>query len=1326
MRHTLIILVLLVCLPLNTAFSENDMGNLPTRLRIVSVNDGLPQQAVSSILQDSNDFMWLGTFDGLCRYDGISFHNYHHTNRDTTSLNDNRILSTFEDSKGNIWIGTEGPASLNLYNNKEDNFIHPHAQPWVDCRSLAEDRNGIMWIGSSTGLFLLDTSDITELKPYRIPHQSLAYSYIKQIISTPSQNLWVLSADSLFCIETDLRVKYRFGGKFISEMRSVYCDKNSNLLMIGDDGLFIKEADKEQIRKTNVSIPLTAILQISDDCYVAGTERDGILILTQKGDASFDVSFPERFNKNSFFSSNLIRNFYIDHSGCLWIGSGHEGAAIIDLHPYPFHTLNMPSDERHPFVRSIFKDSQDRLWIGIKLGGLYMLHNNQYRAFPIQRNQNFNVIYEDSKHNVWICTNKNVYIYRNNSILNLKDLPGIPKDVYSQINSASTLVEDSQGTIWIGGTGKLLRLKGMFTSEMSFHYYDNPFTEDLFCMNMDKFGRLLFGSRSKGLFIITLNVFSDIISYQSFNSSNSPIMSDKIWNICMLKNKNHAWLATDAGVNILDLTQDTISIEEVNISPKLANNKVLSIVEDAEGELWFNSSQGLLRYNPSSQEYKEYYYTDGLCSNTLTEAGFMDSNGMLYLGTINGINYFNPSKIKDFYYHLKPQVIGFKIYHRPIAPNQLVNNSIPLVQSILKTKHIDIEYQNNNFSFEFIAPDYKNPHRIRYAYKLEGYDKDWNYTSGTDRTAHYNRLKPGEYTFLVKASCIEGVWNEKQDGISISIKSAPWRTWWAYSLYLLTVGIIIFCILRYYMIHYKLKRDLQIEHIQREHEQLLNNIKLRYHTNISHEIRTALTLIVTPLNDILNQTNTETYHDKLNIVQRNVEHLNHLVSQFLDLRKIDNDAMPLCVKETNIPWLIHDIFTRFKEVAEHQQINFNLICEMHEPTGWLDEDKVIKIVSNLVSNALKFTPEKGFVNILLDQDEDWCEITVEDTGCGISTDEIKNIFERYYQNSQWQNEGMGIGLALTRRLVKLHKGEISVQSVPTGGRTRFTVRIPITPDHYDQGERSIEENLVEQPQPAILHDKPTIMIVDDNRDICEYLRLNLSDKYNIITDDNAESALVKIENYIPDLILLDVMLKGGKSGIELCADIKNNMLTNHIPIVILSAKDTPEDIALGYRKGAEDYMLKPFSMDLLLMKINNIISTRSHIKGVESDGTTPDVVNAIEEQEIAHTPFFDSLMEVIHENLGDPEFSINTICDKFNVSRTQLYRKVKAITETPISTLIRDERMKIAHEMLQKGTYNISEVMYQVGISSNSYFTKIFREYFGVAPSEFVKQSIKK
>jgi len=1313
------------------AFSISTYGQtanadiLSSRLHVISVNEGLPQQAVTSIVQDKNGFVWMGTYDGLCKYDGTNYKNYYHINNDTTSLSNNRILAILEDSKGNLIVGTEGTSCVNFYNKDTDNFHVPTDIKWKNCRSLIEDNNHKIWVGTSDGLYLLHIDSLHKVVHEKTKIESLWHTTIKRILLSPDRScIWILTNNKIYHLDTDQNIKGCYENQLIKQARDIYCDSSSQLFILHDEGIYL--IDEGTVVKTNVSTPLTAIKELKRGIYIAGTENSGIRILESHQKGSFKIRKTTDLNNSTFFQSNLIRNFFIDRSNCLWIGSGHNGVAIVDLSPLPFHKLLMPKEEIRPLVRVITKDSSDNLWIGIKLGGLYMLKDGVYTKFPIDSKQNFNAIMEDSKKNIWILTNKNVYIYKGKKLYNLNEISGIPTDIYNKILAASVIIEDDQGTIWIGGTGKLARIRGLFTSSVSVHYFNAPYTQDIFCLGKDKLGRIWLGSRSKGIFVITLNIFSDIIKYQSINTTNSSIKSNHIWDICFSKNGNYVWVATDSGINSFDCSSLEANVISVAPHEKLINHKILSVIEVSDHSIWLNTSQGLLHYNPETGHYREYYYSDGLCSNCLTEAGYLAADGTLYIGSINGINYFNPLDIKDIRNDAQIQTIRFMIYNKSVKPNQKINSSVPLKCNIIDADQIDISYLNNNFSFEFIAPNYTSPNKIYYAYKLEGVDEDWVYTSSDNRIASYNNLDAGKYKFHVKATEINGIWNTDERCIELTVGEAPWNTWWAYLLYLIFVVMIILLVLKYYFTQYKLKRDLQIEHIQREHEQVLSETKLQFHANISHEIRTSLSLIITPLNDIINDIGGTVNTTKLGIMRRNIEHLNNLVSQFLDLQKIDEGVVPLCVKETNISLLLEDICERFRPVAENQQIEFHLVCESSDMIGYLDEDKVVKIIGNLVSNAIKFNSKGGRVTVFAAQVNDKIEFAVEDTGWGISPDDITRIFERYYQNNRQKNQGMGIGLSLVNQLVRLHKGSISVKSDPDGGQTLFTVRIPVSKEYYDDKELIKKENISpitrEQINDNKQESKATIIIVEDNLDMSTYLTVCLAERFNVICKNNVDDAIDEIIQFIPDLILLDIVLEGNKTGYDLCNAVKSNMMTNHIPILMLSAKDTPQDIALGYDCGAEDYILKPFSMEILIQKINNIIKYRKNSLMEYDSG------NEIENTDYnkGGNQFYEKLIGLIHDNISNSEFGITNICEELNISRTQLYRKVKAVTDIPISTLIRNLRMEKAYELFKNNDYTVSEVMYQVGINSNSYFTKTFKEYFNILPSEFIKQTYKK
>lgn len=1306
----LYLLLIFLSLTLQTVQADET----PLHIRFFSVNDGLPQQAVTAITQDRAGFMWLGTFDGLCRFDGITHHNFYHNNNDTSSISSNRILTLLKDSFGRLLVGTEGSPCLNLYNPDLDSFIQFSNPDWKDCRCLVEDDEHQIWMGTSHGVCVLRLDSLNKITYERPDVDALRRSKVKHIrLSKDRKNVWVLTGKRIYHFNLKMELLEYFEDEAINGAEDLFFDSYSQLYMLHNHGLYYVRYG--ELIKTNVNLYLTAMYELPDGTFIVGTNGQGFYRLTLLFDGNFTVSQISNLDTFSFFQSNLIRNFYVDNQNNLWIGSGHDGVAIVAPKKCNFSHLPILQGKAHAFVRSIFKDSEGYLWIGLKLGGLYRFKNGQYTRFNIDSHCNFNAIREDSQKRIWILTSKEIFIYYDKKLHLLKDIAGIPSDLFEQIHSASAIIEDNNGAIWIGGTGKMVRIKGLFTTDCSVHYYNASYTEDIYCMNYDDKGRLWIGSRSNGLTVATLNATSDILQTQPLSTR-----SNQIWNIALSKSNQHVWVATDFGLDSFDFETLASGVVSLDKNEKLINRKILSVTEVSDGSIWVSTSQGLLHYNPQTKYYREYYSNDGLCSNCLTEASFLDEDGVLYIGSIDGLNYFNPLKTSDVRCNSQIQFTAFRIHNSLVKAQQKVNGSIPLKCAINDANKLYISYRNNSFSIEFIAPRYIYPKKMYYAYKLEGVDKDWVYIHSNNQMANYNNIEAGKYIFKVKATDINGLWDNPERSIIIVVDKAPWNTWWAYLIYLTAILAIVTLLLKHYFLQYKLKRDLQIANLQREHEQVVNEMTSQFHANISHEIRTSLALVITPLNDIISEVENMIERPKLEIINRNIDYLNNLVTKFLDLQKTDKGAMPLYVKETNISLLLEEICTRFKIQAEKQKIGLQLICESTSLIGYLDEDKIIKIVSNLVSNAIKFNQAGGDVVVFAEMVNDTIEIAVEDTGCGIAADDINHIFERYYQNRRRANQGVGIGLSLVYQLVKLHKGTITVKSKPDGGQTLFTVKIPISKDLYNEDElvqEKAEFHSIRIESNNKNEYKNTIMIVEDNLDMCAYLESCFSKQFNVLCKQHVNEAIDTIVKVIPDLILSDMNFEGDeKSGLDLCDAVKENIMTCHIPILILSAKDSSQDIAASYEHGAEDYILKPFSMDILVHKINNIIKYRKTQVSTFSENT-----EAVDKK--VNDPFYDKLLALIHANQSNAKFGILDICNDLNISRTQLYRKMKSITETPISTLIRNSRFENAYQLLSERKYTVSEVMFKVGISSNSYFTKTFKEYYNILPSELIKEN---
>ena len=1312
------ILPIILChiISISVAFGMPRVNDSDLCIRKISVNDGLPQQTVTSIAEDRFGFIWLGTFDGLCRYDGNSIQTFHHIPDDKASIGSNRILSILVDSRQCIWIGTEGTDGLNRYDYETECFQNFHIPGIRDIRALCETPDSSLWIGAATGLFRIRNTADPSSDIVKIDDRLLDKRQIRTLVSDSRRLVWMIAGNRVLTIDhiTGEIRHHTFPGK--ERIESIYADSRNNVFVISQDNIYIKRPEDISFggiviskgENTFESIrPLRSITETSDGEYLVGSINKGVAMLYPDNSGSFSCKAME---SDDFFQNNVLRLLHKDSMGNIWIGSGFNGIAYINTRSKHFKKLETENAQFNSTIKSLFCDSKGNLWTAGILQGISVIQaSGQEKTWPdIDKNQEFNDIKEDRDGNIWICGGKSVYVYHNGILSDLGDLDWMPSDFYSTVGHMNAICQDTYGAIWIGGIGKLARIGHPFEHDPDIRYYDDTYTRDIFCIYSEPGSDAVwFGSRSRGLYLANHNKDGDITKVSRILEYGDKIKSNHIWCICGSGNEGEVWVGTDAGLNKVIVSGKDTVITNISVSPKTSYGKILAVTRDITGDLWLNTSQGLLRYSPESGKYNEYYHKDGLCSNTMTEAACIDSDGNIYIGTINGINVFSPGDIQDDLRTAKPVITGLTVNNIPIRAN---GEDGILERSIQNTSEIRLGYKASAFSLSFVAPYFHNNDKVRYRYIMEGADKYWTDISWPQYEATYNRLSPGHYTFKVKAANPDGIWDPHTATLGIIIRPAPWNTWWAYLLYVLTVLGIAASILRYWLLQNKFKNEAFIEHLQREHEKILHDMKLRFHTNISHEIKTSLMLIQSPLEELdMNCITSEKEKARIDIIRRNVDWLSSLVHQFMDLQKVENEAMPLYVALDDAAAMTVEVYSRFKDIAELKHINFFIECEPSSIPGWFDRDKIMKIISNLISNALKFTPEEGTVSIVAYRTGKELVVVIEDSGPGIETSHIDKIFDRFWQNNNDGNSGSGVGLALVKGLTRLHRGRIEVSSKIKEGST-FTLTIPCTREAYKD---LLVNPQSEKPLPAttIPENKPLILIIDDNDDIREYLGLNIGNEYGVIYAKDAESGIKMAVRHIPDLIILDIMLPD-YDGFTVCSRIKKNSITCHIPIIILSAKGEKEDIAKGYECGAQDYLQKPFSGKLLLKKIDNIIRYR------KDDGRESPDRPADRNEDILIT----KVREIIAKHYDNPELRINDVCDILAMSHTQFYRKLKAVCDKSFSDMLLEYRMKKAGELMLGSGCNVSEVMFSVGISSNSYFTKVFKEYYGITPSEMLRQ----
>jgi len=776
----------------------------------------------------------------------------------------------------------------------------------------------------------------------------------------------------------------------------------------------------------------------------------------------------------------------------------------------------------------------------------------------------------------------------------------------------------------------------------------------------------------------------------------------------------------------------------------LSNNVILGILQDEAGNLWLSTIRGLNKFDPDLETFSHFDVRDGLVSNEFSLGVHKSSDGVMYFGGVNGFNKFHPDSIKDVSYVAPIIITDFKIFNQsvPIGINSSNNRSI-LSESICETKQIDLTYEDYVISFEFAALDYHVPEKINYLYMLEGFDKQWNHTDALRRYATYTNLDPGEYLFKVKMANVKGDNNEAVALININIHPPWWKTAWAYFLYaFLFVGSVI-VLWTLQMRRVRLKHEIQMSRFEAKKLHEIDELKSTFFANISHEFRTPLTLILGPVKELINKENDKEKKKELKRVHRNADMLYGLVNQLMDLSKLEAGKMTLKTCEEDIVLIVKGIVLSFASLAERKNITLKFDSSNEEIIAFIDVDKLEKIVINILSNAFKFTNEGKKIDVNIRVRNKRVEIIVADEGIGIPQDKLENIFDRFYQvdsSHSREHEGTGIGLALTKELVELHKGTIDVESAEGEGTT-FIIRLPLGNSHLkpeeicDKNRDNGKEIIIPQATPVLDEkddtnktvinlitdqDKHLLLIVEDNTDVRNYIEGHLKKDYRILTAINGEEGVNKALEHIPDLVVSDVMMPK-VDGYELCEKIKTDERTSHIPVILLTAKASSQDKIEGLETGADDFIMKPFDAKELKARVKNLIEQRKKL----IDYYRKQQLFDISEIDAASTDkkFLNRAIEIIKKNISDENFNVDSFASEIALSRVQLHRKLVALLGHPPGDFIRIVRLTKAAKLIRNNFGNISEIALEVGFNNPANFAKAFRTQFGLSPTEYKNNS---
>ncbi|TKT92488.1 two-component regulator propeller domain-containing protein [Dyadobacter frigoris] len=1365
-------------------------------IRFEHISAGLSQSTVTCILQDKKGFMWFGTRNGLNRFDGVEFTTFENVVKDSTSLSHNYVTSLFEDSKGNLWVGTlEG--GLNLFNKDKETFSHfihdknnssTLSHNNVNC--IYEDRNHRLWIGTENGLnyFVSENQSFVCYRYDQARPWSLSDNNIGVIFEDSKFNLWVGTKGGgleFFDQKNQRFVHHRHNAtdtKTISNnvISTYYKDSKGGIWLGTQNGLnFLvqKPGGAEFVRyqhtKYDPNSPgNSSILSISEDLFGRlwiGTQISGLSIYDKKKNVFFNI-YPDPLDQYSI-SSNSLWSIFRDRMGTMWVGARNRGLDKWDRHQQKFNQYNIAPSGNYTLsnkdVTCFLEDDRGNFWIGTDGGGLsyFDRKSNKYTSYihdPQQSNSlGSNAVLSlliDSKGNLWVGT------WGGGLNRFDKKTKGFQHYIHNRTDPASingnnifTMCEDSYGNFWVGVFYGGLNLFNPETDSF-LHYNYNPDNSNSLSSNQiikifeDSNRNLWIGTNGGGLDLLHWKG-KDRVSFTHYKyESNSPDrLSSNVINSITEDGSHNLWIGTGKGLNKINHQNQTFRVYSKENG--LPDNVVNAVVEDKNGFLWLSTNHGISKLDPVSGKIKNYTTADGLQSQEFIKGSFLKSKtGELFFGGVNGFNSFFPENIKDKSFISPLYLTEFRIRNVLIKPDQ---KKSPLRKHISETKEIILSYDNNDFSLGFAALNYSTAFKSRYSYLLEGYDENWQ-SVGTIRNASYAKVPAGHYRFRVKSIGNDGLYNKQEASINIIVLPPWWRTWWAYMLYGLAFIGLLWWYRQILIRQLRLENDLKIEHLELTKMQEMERLKSNFFANISHEFRTPLTLILSPLKDMYSNNFGGDFKTQYQIMIRNAERLLKLINQLLDLSKLDSGNMQLDASRLNLNNFLKPIFLSFDSYAKRKQIKYCFVNHDAPVELYADPDKLEKIVTNLLSNAFKFT-DSGEIKLAvktvrltendamnISEAQEFVEICVSDSGVGIAPEYLSHIFNHFYQVAHrvypGDQEGTGIGLSLAKELAELHNGKMEVES-QVGVGTTFRVILPLGKEHFNatdineesprqvyrerfvqDSEQTLDEVLL--PHNILLPDTelPVVLLVEDNDDMRKYLKERLERNYYILEAVNGAEGLKAGMDKMPDLIISDVLMPV-MNGFEMCKNLKDNVQTSHIPIILLTAQADSVNKIEGLETGADDYVSKPFDSNELEVRVRNLIKSREML--IERFTRSNKLI--LEPKEITITPldeiFIKKVLESIEANISDPEFRVEDLGKDVGMSRMPLYKKIKALTGQTAVEFVRTIRLKRAAQLLKQNQLTVSEITYDVGFNDLQYFRTCFKKQFGVSPSEYARMN---
>ncbi|MDR1331195.1 MAG: response regulator [Tannerella sp.] len=1328
---------------------------LPSQTRkIFSTDQGLSSSLVNQVYQDRQGFIWIATEYGLNRFDGRRFYIYKRVPGDSTSLKDNYVHAIFEDRSGNFYVGTI--AGVMLYDRATDSFrelemrrdgrrVSPHIM------SIIQRREGDIWlITSGQGVFsAAEGSDVFVAETGL--NASLTSLFLSVLYEDSQQRIWLGSSDDgLNCYypQTGETKQYKTPVISSDNISAIVEDMHGDVY-VGTltKGLNRYDAASQTFLPVaygaDVDLFIKSLVCDRHNSLYIGTDGQGLKRYSYETEAieDFEIHTPPLD-----FSKGKIHSVLLDRNRNMWLGFFQKGLVLIPTSESKFDYYGYKSISGNPIgsnpVTAIYRDSRRVLWIGTDNDGIYGVDGQGRRvshffrtATPGSAPDIVHSIYEDDGGNLWLGSYTNGLSRMDRRTGRCEYVPAFDnRRVYC-------VTGDRQGRLLAGtygsgffildGQGRELAHYESSKDETDIWTVDELANDWINCLLCDRSGMIWIG-HYKGL-----SCFDPVRRSFLTYFGNNNLIPGRIVQALAEDRAGNIWAGTASGLYRFD--RQTQSIEAYTMAQGLPNDAICGICVDDEDNIWVSTYGGISKFSVADGRFVNYYAADGLQGNEFSRGvAFRDTDGKIYFGGMHGVTSFYPDDIVEERHELSVSLTNFYVSSRAVRKGDRSGQHTIAATSVFEADVFTLSYTDHTFSFELSTLDFMNPERVTYRYWLEGLDADWQSTAAGENRITYNNMKPGTYRFHVRA--YDDISFSPERTVVIRI-TPPWfRTWWAYAFYTVVLMLLLGLIAGYLVSRIQHRHEM----MERDHAGKISEAKLQFFINISHEIRTPLTLIINPLEKLIAEDGSGERRNIYRMIYRNAERILKLINQLMDIRKLDKGQMTLKYSRTDIATFVKELMPAFEYQAKRKNIRFEFEDGGAPVEAWIDRDNFDKVLLNILSNAFKYTPENGEIRISLTAGRDatgreYFEISVSDTGIGIDEGEIEKIFERFYQsNNELSNFGTGIGLHLARLLVELHHGTIYAENRTDTQGSRFVVRMPpgdgrapasepppATGAQRDRRHRAGLDGWEDDALKAVRSKtKYTVLIVEDEDEIRQYIGAELSTEYRIREARNGREALDIVIRERPSLVVSDVMMPE-MDGITLCRKMKHNININHIPIVLLTARSQTEDKIEGLETGADAYMEKPVNMDVLRQTVANLIRGREVLKNKFAGNQHPE--DRIKHVQIRSSDeiLMDKIMKTINDNLSNPALNVEMLARHVGISRVHIHRKLKELTSQSARDFIRSIRLSQAAVLLASGKYTVSEVAYATGFSNLSHFSTVFREFYGMAPSEYAETHVR-